>query len=844
VPVRRPTTFGELLRQHRQAAGLTQQALAELAGLSVHGIQKLERGATTPYRDTARRLSAALQLNSDAQSRFQEAVSPVRRHGSAALVSTPSNGAPHNLPVPVTSLVGREAAMRQIEHLLATTRLLTLTGIGGCGKTRLALEVGRMLLDHYPDGVWLVELGPLADPALVTARVATAVGVREMAEQPLSTTLSSVLRQRHILLVLDNCEHLLDACAQLIDGLLRTCPDVRVLATSREPVGISGEVAWRVPSFELPSAEPSATLEQLAKNAAVQLFVQRATAARPQFSLTQRNAPAVVQVCRRLDGIPLALELAAARIEALTAEQIAQRLDHRFRLLMGGSRTALPRQQTLGAALDWSYDLLDKHERLLFERVAVFTGGWTLEAAEAVCSGRGLHNDDILDVLAKLTRKSLVVADETSNGAERYSLLETVRDYARQKLALRGSALIAVLRERHAGFYTTMIEQLLPDTLAGRWSADTPGWSVDTARHVDFEYDNIRSVLSWWIESRRPLPAVRLVRRLGAYWNVHGLYAEGRRWLLDLLELYEQTDRTDTGGSPIADRVEGSAVGDRAFVLDGIGMLAAHRGDYDEALARLAESAAIWRARGDRLMLAQSLGWRSMGARLSGNPAQALEQLEESRRLVEQCEPDSRTISCAAMIQRNLGMITRDLGEYKRAAEHFRECIRLARVTSEDRLGYSLARGLCHLGRTEFLRGDIQQAKLQFRDGLSVMRSEGLAGHTLADCLDWVAALAGAEHRTHEAAVLFGAAEAQWQASGAARYWPERATYAAELADVQATLAKDEFASAWSEGHAFSRERAIAYALVEVGDPTTVHVVESSERESRDAKAEPAAIGS
>ena len=450
---RAPATFGDLLRQHRQAAGLTQQALAERAGLSVHGIQKLERGATRPYRDTAQRLIAALQLSTDEQARFQAAVSPVRRHGSTTPVAAVSDGARHNLPLPVTSLVGREAATREVEHLLADTRLLTLTGIGGCGKTRLALEVGRAVIDQYPDGVWLVELGPLADPALVTPRVATALGVRETAEQPLASALSNALRQRHMLLVLDNCEHLLDACAQLIDGLLRTCPDVRVLATSREPVGIGGEVAWRVPSLELPDAEPSASLEQLLLKPAVQLFVQRAMAARPRFALTVGNAQAVVQICRRLDGIPLALELAAARIEALTAEQIAQRLDQRFRLLTGGSRAALPRQQTLGATLDWSYDLLGKHERLLFERLAVFTGGWTLEAAEAVCAGRGLDSEDVLDVLAQLTRKSLVVADEVADGAERYSLPETVRDYARQKLAMRGSAQIGALRERHAEFY-------------------------------------------------------------------------------------------------------------------------------------------------------------------------------------------------------------------------------------------------------------------------------------------------------------------------------------------------------------------------------------------------------
>jgi transcriptional regulator with XRE-family HTH domain len=291
VLTRPPATFGDLLRQHRQAAGLTQQALAERAGLSVHGIQKLERGATRPYRDTAQRLIAALQLISDERARFQAAVSPVRRHASTTPVAAVSDSARHNLPLPVTSLVGREAATREVEHLPADTRLLTLTGIGGCGKTRLALEVGRAVIDQYPDGVWLVELGPLADPALVTPRVATALGIRETAEQPLMSALSNALRKRHMLLVLDNCEHLLDACAQLIDGLLWTCPDVRVLATSREPVGIGGESVWRVPSLELPDAEPSPTLEQLGENPAVQLFVQRAAAAQSALPAADRRQP-------------------------------------------------------------------------------------------------------------------------------------------------------------------------------------------------------------------------------------------------------------------------------------------------------------------------------------------------------------------------------------------------------------------------------------------------------------------------------------------------------------------------------------------------------------------------
>ncbi len=401
--------------------------------MSVHGVQKLERGATHPYRDTAQRLIAALQLEAEDKSSFEAAVAPVRRH-SATPAAEPPVGGRHNLPLSTTRLIGRETAIDEVVGRLADTRLLTLTGVGGCGKTRLALEVARSLLDDYRDAVWLVELGPVVDPALVAPRVAAVLGIRETAEQSLAGVLASALRDRQILLIVDNCEHLLDACAHLIDGLLKACPDLKVLATSREPIGIDGEVAWRVPSLAVPEAASTETPQQLLLNAAVQLFMQRSTAAQPSFMLTARNASSVVQICRRLDGIPLALELAAARIDSLTAEQIARRLDQRFQLLTGGSRAVLPRQQTLSATLRWSYDLLGRAERRLFERLTVFSGGWSLEAAAAVCAGNGLNGDEILDLLAQLTRKSLVVADERADGGERYWMLETVRDYARQKL--------------------------------------------------------------------------------------------------------------------------------------------------------------------------------------------------------------------------------------------------------------------------------------------------------------------------------------------------------------------------------------------------------------------------
>jgi non-specific serine/threonine protein kinase len=360
---------------------------------------------------------------------------------------TTPNGAPNNLPLPVTSFIGREREIDEVKRLLATTRLLTLTGAGGCGKTRLALEVAADALGAYPDGVWLVELAALADPrsalvpALVPWAVASAVGARERPGSTVTDSLVDHLRTRTLLLVLDNCEHVVGAAAQLVDALLRSCPGLRILATSREALGSAGETTWRVPSLAAPprSAAGELPLEHLTRYEAVRLFVDRARAALPGFAVTDQSAPALAEICRRLDGIPLAIELAAARVRVFSVEQIAARLDDRFRLLTAGQRTAMPRRRTLRATVDWSYALLSEPERALLRRLSVFAGGWAFEAAEAVAAGDGIHPYAVLDLLAQLVDKSLVIAEEL-RGAVRYRLLETIRQYARDRLPEAGEA--------------------------------------------------------------------------------------------------------------------------------------------------------------------------------------------------------------------------------------------------------------------------------------------------------------------------------------------------------------------------------------------------------------------
>ncbi len=505
-----PLGFGSLLREHRIQAGLTQEALAERAGLSPRGVSALERGQHQPYRDTAERLAQALGLQGAALKRFLLAGRP-RPHGLSTRQEPANTLSPsvtprvvratpspdrilHNLPSQLTSFVGREHEMAEVKRLLQTTRLLTLTGTGGCGKTRLAYQVAEQLLAEqpggFPQGIWQVELASLTHPDQVAQTIALTLGLRPSPSRPVVGILESFLETRRLLLLLDNCEHLLDGVARLADSLLRRCPGLKVLATSREALRISGETTWRVPPLSLPRDDGLPPVEGLTGYEAVRLFVERSRAGRPDFALSERNASAVLDICRRLDGMPLALELAASRLRVLSAEQLSTRLDDRFRLLTGGSRTALPRQQTLRAAIDWSYDLLDEEERELLRRLSVFAGGWTLEAAEAVCRRDAIAAEDVLDLLAHRVERSLVVAVEGPGGETRFRLLETIREYAREKLAASDER--AEVQGSHANYYLEQVEDGAPQPLI----VATREW-VD---RLEVERANVRAALRWFLD--------------------------------------------------------------------------------------------------------------------------------------------------------------------------------------------------------------------------------------------------------------------------------------------------------------------------------------------------------
>jgi predicted ATPase/DNA-binding XRE family transcriptional regulator len=812
TPETSDATFGALLRQYRKVAGLTQEALAERAGLSADGIQKLERGVTHPYRDTAERLIVALLLAPEDEVRFRAAVQPVWRHRTPR-PPTSSGGTthPNNLPVPVNSFVGREQDLVEVKARLGAARLLTLTGVGGCGKTRLAIEVGRAVMEGYPDGVWLVELGALIDPALVPYRVGVVLGGSENLERhsPLvqaSTVqaLASTLRNRHVLLVLDNCEHLLAACAELVDHMLRACADLQVLATSREPIGIDGEVLWRVPSLALPDPKRAAAAAELGQNPAVKLFVERASAAQPDFTLSARNAAAVAQICRRLDGLPLALELAAARVEALAPEQMLMRLDQSLRLLSGGNRAGLPRQQTLVATLDWSYRLLSKPECRLFEQLAVFAGGWTLEAAEACCAAGAVSADDVLGLLVRLVRNSLIVVVEEPNGSKRYRLLETVREYARQKLAARGKSEATAVQGRHAVFYSTLANQMNPEAQRATGYADAQA-VLAVLERFDAESDNLRAALGWWLSVGHPHEGLELAVALGNFWEWSAVHAEGQRWLEAMLDLADSTlefpVRTETAALTVPAMM-------RARALQWIGILACRQGDYARARDAHDASVALLRELDDAVLLCDTQSLLGLDMWLAGDATQATVVLEDvlSR---------SRTmgnLACIAVSLRNLGMIARSQAQYERAATLFSESVKHAQSFGWDR-AYAVARGASGGGRVAYLQGDFQRAKALFQDTLRLIHEAGLAGHALTDCLDWVAAAEAAEGRPTRAVRLFGAADAHWRASGAIRYAPDRPAYECDLAAARAALDEAAFETAWAEGAQMNAEQAIAYAL-------------------------------
>ncbi len=702
---------------------------------------------------------------------------------------TPVGASTTNLPIPLTSFVGRQREIAGVKARLSSVRLLTLSGAGGSGKTRLAIRVATNLLDIYPDGVWWVELAALADANLLTLAVAKALGVSEVPTQPISETLVSFLRLKKLLLVLDNCEHLITACAQLVERLLRECLQLKLLTTSREILGISGEHIWAVPTLSAPDPRLSTGVDELLHHAAIRLFVGRAMAVRPDFTLSDENARSVAEICWRLEGLPLAIELAAARVNMLTVEQIAARLDNAFQLLAGSRRTALPRHQTLRAAIDWSYELLTEQERILFRRLSVFAGGWTLPGAEAICAGEGIQENQILDLLSRLVDKSLV--EVQPRGREmRFRMLETIRQYSAERLL--ESSEYDTVHDRHLYYFLRLVEAANPhlgyflsDRDAGMWLGQ-----------FEEEYDNLRAAIRWSVEQEQgpqtPVEAgLRLAVSLHWFWFARGHWREGRGWLEGALAQAAILD------APAA----------RAKALWTAGGLAWLQGDYTAARSLLEESIAISRALGapGKQNLAHSLTWLGLVVRDQGDPAGARSPLEESVALLR--EIGNRWRLAAALV--SLGRTVIVSGD-PAAARPILEEGRTIYQEIGDKWG--LAVSLNNLGLAALREGDYRRAARLYQEGVALFGQEGEKFYATR-CLEELAWVRSMQNEYGQAMRLFGAAEAQRETLGVSMPPNERAEHDRNLDDARAQLGEEQFSAAWVVGQAMSMEQAIAYAL-------------------------------
>jgi len=693
-----------------------------------------------------------------------------------------------NLPLELTSFIGREREVAELAELLGDRRLLALCGPGGSGKTRLALALAQEMVEDFEDGVWWVDLASISDPKLVPLTVAKALGVREMPDRSLSESLAEYLGPRTSLVILDNCEHLIYGGAALADALLRRCPYLKILATSREPLRVAGETIWMVPSLSLPDPQWQPNAEQLADYEALRLFVERAEQASANFTLTDRNAPVVARLCRRLDGIPLAIELAAARVRALTVEQISERLGDPLSLLTTGNRTAPPRHQTLRAALQWSFELLDEQERGLFERLSVFAGGWDLEAAEAIGAEDQARATEILDLLSMLMDKSLVVAEtnEEEGTSLRYRMLEPVRQFGREKL--RESAAAQDTPRRHAEYFLYLAEK----ADLGLLGPDQARW----LQRLRSELGNLRRALEWSLEQEdRAEVRLRLAAALGRFWGREG-FEEGKWWLQAALE-------SDTGGLPVA----------RAKALGELGFILLFQQNYAPAIAALEEGVAIYNELGDEIGAAYTLANLGQAA-THGVFHERLPAFE--REGAELLEGDLAGHPRGYLLVM-LGMAAQGEGNLDRAASRLEEglalCLGLGALR-EASMAYFI------LGNVEIDREHVDRGTALLLEGARITRElvDQLGTAYYVWGLGRVAVLSKNPAR---AARLWGAAESLREHMGMtlSPFDLAQSGYERDVASVRSSLGAAPFEAAWAEGRSMSPERALEYALQETVTP-------------------------
>ncbi|HEU0297117.1 MAG TPA: adenylate/guanylate cyclase domain-containing protein [Anaerolineales bacterium] len=778
---------------------------------------------------------------------------------------------PNNLPIQLTTFIGRETEIVEVKGELESHRLVTLTGSGGTGKSRLALQVAADLLDRFHHGVWFVELAPLTDPKLIPQTILVAIGISEQAGKLPLELLKEYLDNKKTLVVLDNCEHLIEASAKVVEALLKAAPQLKFLASSREALGLSGEVSYSVPSLSLPDVKHLPAIEQLSQYEAVRLFMDRALIVVPHFVMDKDNAPFIAQICSRLDGIPLAIELAAARLKMMSVAETSRRLDDRFRLLTGGARTALPRQQTLRALIDWSYDLLSEDERSLLHRLSVFAGGWTLEAAEDVCSDQSsadseqsgatdnrLSITDILDLLSHLVNKSLVILIEhTQSGETRYRMLETIRQYAREKLLEAGSS--EIVRDWHLAYFVKLAEQAEPELVRSN--------QVFWLNKLDDELDNFRMALEWAL-AVKPEAGLRIANASWLFWYEHGYLQELENWIAQLLKAYDVPDALRAKALMIQSRViaiEGDFTRSRMIATQGLqlaravkdkhvealgllnlGQMIGFSGDLGECIPMVEASLALLQEVGDKwgqataisvlamrnrdlerskAFLIEALRYHRELGNLSGL-ANCLNQLAQRNLWAGEFSSAAQALEESIEIYRKMGSQSGEAetlgrfgslaywqGNYQQACAYYDECIALG---EEINLQMSTLWARAQRAYAILRQGDVQRARVEFEDSLRRMQQAGVM-IGMVFTIEGFASLYVNLAQPERAARLFAWGNATREKTDSRRALAEQNSVECELAVIRSQLDDTAFEAAWREGHALTVEQAIQLALGDKG---------------------------
>ncbi|MBK7456100.1 MAG: tetratricopeptide repeat protein [Anaerolineales bacterium] len=849
-------SFGKWLRQKRRILDLTQEAFADQAGCARITLRRIESDALKPSKE----LALLLLEKAGIPQHEREAWLPFARGlAEPPLKQTISSPAPirNNLPALLTTFIGREKEQADVIQLLNKHRLVTLTGSGGVGKTRLSIQVAEGLISAYPNGIWLVELAPLTDPALVPQSVCAVMGVKPDGDTSALEALTNYLRSKKILLVLDNCEHLVEACAQLCNSLLRSCPDLRILASSREALAIYGEQAYRVPSLSLPNSKSILTIIQ--ESEAVTLFVERARASQLEFELTEFNASFVAQICQRLDGIALAIELAASRVRTFKVEQIAARLDDAFGLLTSGNLAALPRQQTLRALIDWSYNLLSEEEKIFLRKLSVFMGGWTLEAAEAVC-----ENKDALELLTHLVDKSLVSVDREHGDDVRYYLLETIRQFSREKLIESREDYSTC--ENHLEYFVKLAEDNQPRRkTAGQKSA---------FQQMEIEFDNFRAALDWSLDketnNKNVANGLRIANALdwqdapneGLNWLQKGLaliprgnlnddllrantmtntapllinsgkYTAAIELLNESIELYKSIQPTDKRGwvnalfllawahtefdftrarsygqESVAMARELGEAGkwELALALYWEGCVALRQREYENAKSLVQEGLSIFREFGDNISIADTLHALGQLESTVENYEAAIKYYHQAREI----KLDYGLKKSAMFVLNDMSTSERRLGNYATARVQIEECISQIRDNGTQ---YHLSGSLWQLGDVLIDLNEIEQSTIHLRESLQISQSFPQSRYK-GFCLFSLIKSVKLQGKVRDAAFLLGAMEVETSKD----FWQftvyRKAEFDRTYEEVKTALGASVFDKIHAEGKAMTLDQGVAYAL-------------------------------